>query len=372
MPKDLMAAAGPATADEVSVSYYETILPSLEPELDLLYQNFNSSLSHFAIRQRARQAGAYVVRRNGCPVAIFLLRQEGQTMKVVNEMIELAPEEIERLKDYVFDRFPSVSRISFSLIGKDIGGLRFIHQQYGHSEDIVVTLPKTVDAYLSSLSSKMRHNIRHQLKAIAADHPGFHFATYENEEIDVKLVHDLISLKKANMHEKRIPFGLQPEEMAWMTERAKTSGLLVVALFDGQVCGGSLSLRIGDHYFAQMVGYDARFTKYSLGMLCCYLAMQEKIKRGAKEAHLSWGRNEYKFKLLGIQRDMANLDIYRSRAAYLLNINRVAKNAALTRLQELKIYLLENEHREGRLPWVARKIVGGMRKVKRLTYRQMT
>src|ERR1044072_7482414 len=61
-------------------------------------------------------------------------------------------------------------------------------------------------------------------------------------------------------------------------------------MLEGRLCGGSFSLRLGDHYFAYVVAYDLEFAKYSLGMLCFYLAMQEKIARQAKVAHLSWGR----------------------------------------------------------------------------------
>jgi CelD/BcsL family acetyltransferase involved in cellulose biosynthesis len=145
--------------------------------------------------------------------------------------------------------------------------------------------------------------------------------------------------------------------------------LLVVALLDGKVCGGSLSMRIGDHYFAHLNGYDTRFAKYSLGMLCCYLAMKEKIQRGAKEAHLSWGRNQYKFKLLGVQRDMANLDIYRSRMAYCRHAKRVFQNALADFVEERKLMLLENEQRSGFLPSLFGRIVKMLRNVKRAHFR---
>jgi hypothetical protein len=179
----------------------------------------------------------------------------------------------------------------------------------------------------------------------------------------------LVDLKRANMDEKRIKFSITPEETAWMIELAKTHGMLIVALLDGKVCGGSLSFRLGDHYFSHLNGYDVRFAKYSLGMLCCYLAVKEQIQRGAKEAHLSWGRNQYKFKLLGVQRDLANLDIYRSRMKHYRHVNRVLGNAMRDFVEEQKLKLLENEHRSGFLPSLAGRIVKTMRKIKRSGFR---
>lgn len=358
-----------APACEVSIACYDTVPPSLEAELDGLYHHINSSLCHYAVARRARDAYAYVARRGEQPLAIFLFQRENHSIMVFNEMMQLAAEEIERFATYVFARFPSVARISFSKIGKDIGTLSLPWQQYGHSEDIVVSLPDTTDAYFSSLGSKLRHNIRHQMKAIAADFPGFSFNIHENGTIAEHHVVGLVDLKKTSMDEKRVKCGITPEETSWLLERAKTHGLLVVALLDGKVCGGSLSFRVGDHYFAHLNGYDPRFAKYSLGLLCSYLAVTENIRRGAREAHLSWGRNPYKFKLLGVARDMANLDIYRSRLQLYLHFIRVFRNALGDVVEEQKLMLLENEQRGGCMPSLAGRVVKTMRKIKRSTYR---
>jgi CelD/BcsL family acetyltransferase involved in cellulose biosynthesis len=349
----------------VSIACYDTVPPSLEGELNRLYHHINSSLCHYAVGRRARDAYAYVARRGEQPVAIFLFQREDRSIVVFNEMMRVLPEEIERFTEYIFGRFPSVTRISFSKIGKDIGTLSLPWQQYKRSEDIVLSLPETPDAYLSSLSAKTRYNIRHQMKAIAADFPGFSFRTYENGAIAEHHVLGLIHLKKTNMAEKRMACSITPEEAAWMIERASTNGLLVVALLDGKVCGGSLSFRLGDRYFSHLNGYDTRFAKYSLGMLCCYLAVKEQIQRGAKAAHLGWGRNAYKFKLQGVQHDMANLDIYRSRVLYCRHANRVLRNALRDVIEKQKQKLVETEQRTGFLPSLVARAVKIMRNIKR-------
>jgi hypothetical protein len=358
-----------ASPHEISISCYDVVPPSLDDELVRLYQHMNSSLCHHAVARRARHAHAYVARQGEQALAVFLFERENSSILVFNEMMQLATEEIERFAKAMFSRFPSVSRVSFSKIGKDIGTLSLPWQQYGQAEDIVVSLPETPDTYLSRLGSKLRHNIRHQMKSICADFPAFSFETYENQAIAEQHVSDLIELKKVNIDEKRIKFGVTPEDAEWMIERAKTHGMLVVALLDGKVCGGSLSFRLGDHYFSHLNGYDPRFAKYSLGMLCCYLAIKEQIERGAKEAHLLWGRNPYKFKLLGIQRDLANLDIYRSRMQYYLHCHRVFRNARNNFVEKQKQMLLENTQRSGLMPSLLGRIVKVMRMIKRSNFR---
>jgi hypothetical protein len=354
---------------DVAIACYDTVPPFLAAELERLYHHINSSLCHYAVARRARDAYVYVARRGEHPLAIFLFQREDRGITVFNEMMQVAREEIERFTTYVFSHFPSVARISFSKIGKHIGALSLPWQQYRNSEDIVVSLPESAEAYLSRLGAKTRHNIRRQMKAIVADFRGFSFETYENGAIIEHHVTDLIRLKKANIDEKRLKFGISPEEAAWIIERARTNGLLIVALFDGKVCGGSLSFRLGDHYFSHLNGYDARFAKYSLGMLCCYLAVKEQIERGATVAHLGWGRNQYKFKLLGVQHDMANLDIYRSRMQYYRYIHRVLTLALGDFIDMHKRLLLEHAHRTGLLPSLLDRMVKMLRRVKRACFR---
>jgi hypothetical protein len=126
-----------------------------------------------------------------------------------------------------------------------------------------------------------------------------------------------------------------------------------------------LSFSLGDHYFAYVNGYDARFAKYSLGMLCCYLAMKESIGRGAREAHLLWGRNPYKFKLLGVPRDMANVDIYRSRMAYYRHVDRVLRHALRDFVDKQKSMLLEGEQHGGAATTIAARLAKTVRNIKR-------
>jgi CelD/BcsL family acetyltransferase involved in cellulose biosynthesis len=355
-------------ADGVSVSCYDTVPAFIRDELDRLYQHLNSSLAHHIVERKARQAKTYVAHRDGEPVAILLFRQRRRAIEVLNEMIQINREEIERFARFVFKKFSDIQVISFSLIEKNIEKVSLPHQQHGHSEDIVIKLPETPEHYLASLGAKMRHNIRHNLKALPRDHAGFSFHTFDNEAIDPRHIHDLIALKRKNIANKKMAFGVSPEEVDWLVAQARSAGLLTVALLGDRLCGGSLSLRVGSHYFAHMLAYEPEFEKYSLGTVCSYLSMREKIMRGATEAHLSWGRNQYKFKLLGVQRDMANLDVYRSRSHYLRHAPVLIRNAVATRMQEFKIRLLDSEQSTGTGAWLARGCVGIARTVKRSAF----
>jgi hypothetical protein len=354
------------TADGITISCYENTVPAfVEAELDHLYKHINSSLSHYAVRRKASGASTYVARKGDNAIAILLFKREKKKVSVINEMIDIAPEELERFATYIFAHYKSVAVISFSLIGNQIGSLPFPCHQYEISEDIVLTLPATPEAYLESLSPKMRRNIRRYLRAIARDNPGFRFEAFAGNEIKEQYLHDLINLKKINIGQKNISFGIDAEEVEWIVKQAKLSGLVTVALIGDRVCGGSISLRVNDHYFGEIVSYDPAYQKYSPGILCCYQAICDQISRGAKESHLCWGRYQYKYKLLGVQRDRASLDIYRSRGAFCLNAGTVLVKTVKTFLQESKKRLLDMEHEENPASRFGPLLVKTLRKIKR-------
>lgn len=358
------AAAPPAMAG-LEIRYHAALPPSIGAELDVLYGHLNCSLSHFRFGAAARRASAYVAVREGRTTAIFLFVQERRTVTVLNEMIAIDATELDAFACFVFDRFPDVSHVAFSLIGKHIGPLARPSQQHGGSEDIVVSLPGTVDAYCASLTSKTRQTLRHRLKTLARDHPGLTFRHYHDDDIDPAHVHALVALKRQNCIDKGVAFGIAADEAAWIAGRARAGGLVTLAVLDGVVCGGSVSLRIADTYFAALASYDGAFGRHSLGMLCCYLTILEKIARGARATHLGWGRNPYKFTLRGVRHDMARLDIYRSWSACLAHADRWAGNAIRDRLYRTRMHLLDHEADPGYMAGIARTLVRLARTVKR-------
>lgn len=356
----------PLAPGVVTISCDEHALPPfIEKELDQLYQQLNSSLMHHAVRKKAKTASTYIARKDGQPIAIFLFTREKQRISVINEMIDIPGEELERFSRYIFTRYAPVTQISFSLIGKSIGRLALPYQQHDSSEDIVLILPQTPAAYLESLSPKTRRNIRRYLRAIKHEHPTFRHETTVGAAIPEQHLQDLIELKKKNIGDKNLRFGLAEEELSWIVRQARLTGLVTVALINEKVCGGSISLRVGDHYFGQVISYDPAYQKYSLGILCTYLTVSEQILHGGKESHLCWGRYQYKYKLAGIQRDRASLDIYRSRAAWWRHAGEILLKKIRTTIKDGKNWLLDQEHAEGKTAQAAATLVSILRKIKR-------
>jgi hypothetical protein len=353
-------------SEEVTISCYEDeVPPFVEAEMDRLYGHINSSLSHFIVRRRAQGASTYVARCGSQALAILLFKREKGKVSVINEMIRIEEGEILRFANYIFTAYDSISTISFSFIQKDIRRLPFPAQQFNSSEDIVLTLPATPKAYLASLGKNMRRNIKRYTETLAHDFPSYRYQVYERENIGEQDVRDIINLNKTRISGKNIIFGVGHEETEWIVQLVKVCGLVGIATIEGRICGGAIAFRIGENYFMHIIGHDPKYNDYSLGILCYYLTICEGILRGGKEFHFSWGRYEYKYRLLGVQRDMASLDIYRSYKPYLLNANVVIKNAIKTNIQRTKMHMLDLERQNSFSARLISKGIKFLRKLKR-------
>jgi hypothetical protein len=324
------ASTTPESRFGAHVRYYESVPDFVGPELDRLYRHLDCSLEQFRFRNTAQFASTYIASRSGRVAAIFVHRREGDTVTVLNQSIAIDARDLAQFARFMFAHFAGVTRISFSMIGKEIGKLPFPSQQHGCSEDIVAALPPCADAYFISLSKKTRRHIGQRQQVLARDHPGLEFRHLHDDAIEPRHVQALADLKRTNARREQAGGAPDGGETAWLAERARGGGLLTLALLGERICGGSLSLRIADAYFPILAAWDSEFGADGLGELCCYLMIREKIARGARKVHLGWRRDAYRFKLRGVRQEMANLDIYRSRLACLRQAPRLIGNATRT------------------------------------------
>jgi len=114
-----------------------------------------------------------------------------------------------------------------------------------------------------------------------------------------------------------------------------------------------------------VIAHDSRFNAYGLGLLCCYLAICECIARGGKEFHFMWGREEYKYRLLGKHRDFDSLAIYRSRLAMLFDGRRVAATLLRQYRGRAKDWLLDPQNQARTPARQARALMNVVRKMRR-------
>ncbi|MGH8809444.1 MAG: GNAT family N-acetyltransferase, partial [Noviherbaspirillum sp.] len=324
--------------DKLVATIYEDEIPAfVETALEHLYANVFSSLSFLEIYGPAGGGlSTYVTQKNGRPNAVFLFRRTGNKLRVFNEGVRIDATEVDRFAGHMFARFPDIGSISFNAVRT--GSLRLSHpsRKFDCSEDIVVTLPATVDDYLATLGKSSRKNIKRYLGKLTRDFPGLRQQVFVRDEVKEQDIRDILAFNHARMSAKNKTSAYDEEETQRVIRLVRLRGFVSILTIDGKLCAGEICTQVGGNYFAHAGGHDSLYGDYRLGTLSCYLAISECIRRGGSEFHLLWGQYEYKYMLAGVQQDLSHLTIYRSRAHAWMNSRttlQLAVNACLRRLK---------------------------------------
>jgi hypothetical protein len=358
-----------AMPEGVVVICHENEVPAfVETELERLYGNVFSSLPHFrATGGLPMDTNTYVARKNGEIIAMFLFRREKRQVRVLNEGMVLPEEEVRRFADTIFSRYKSVSVVSFHAVPVATWRLSYPHQRYTCTEDIVLTLPESAEAYLASLGKNTRRNIKRYMDKLKRSLPSFRIDFYEKEAAGSQQVHEIIEFNRARIGGKNKAFAIDDEERDMIGRLVKARGVVGVATIDGRTCGGCLGYLIGDNYFFRVISHDPKYNDYSIGFLCCYLLICECIARRCKQFNFMQDGYDYKLQLGAAARKLDHVAIYRSHLHLLLNAGPALKLAAQGYARKAKIGLQGAARKQdsfyGRL---VRGVFVGLRKLRHL------
>lgn len=329
----------------MTTSCYPKEVPAfVETELNRIYGNLYSSLPHFRIEGKDRDLSTYVVRKGDRITTLFLFRDEGAQVRVINQVIAIDEADISGFATYIFASSPLVSVILFEYIQTNAGKLPFPYQRVNISENIVLSLPGSVDAYLASLGKSTRRNAKYYKNKLIKDFPSFHFEVLEKDQVGERTIRDIIALNQARMAGKNKLSSMDEIQTERNIRLAKECGFVGVARIDGRICAGCIGFQIGSNYFLGVVAHDSSYKDYWLGTLCCYLTICESIARGGREFHFLWGEYAYKYTLLGVKRELDKVTIYRS-YTHLLRNSDIALATAFQAYRRLAMQWLDKTRR---------------------------
>ena len=313
----------PTTLDnpeQATTFCYENEVPSfVEPELDRIYGNFFSTLTHFRETGRLQNVSTYVVTEEGRATTIFLFCRHKEKVHVLNEVIKLDQDEVRRFSNYIFAEYEAVDVVSFHAVHADIRRLRRPYQRVNCLEDIVLVLPDAAEDYFIGLGKSTRKTIKGYTNKLKRDFPTFQNKTYATTEASEQDIRAIIELSRIRLLASGKISAFDEEASKRIIKSFRIYGLTCVAKIDGKICAGSISYRVGENYFMHVCAHDQNYDSYRLGMLYRYFTVCECIRLHGRECHFLWGRQEYKFSLLGVQRDLHDLVVYRSRMHFLLH-----------------------------------------------------
>ncbi|OWW19309.1 GNAT family N-acetyltransferase [Noviherbaspirillum denitrificans] len=298
---------------ELSIQCYDNDVPAfIGPALERLYGNLFSSLEYYRAFGGADNASTYVVRDGKNIVCAWLFQKHRNTVRVVNEGLRVDQDDLLRFAGYVFGRYPGINVISFHAVRPNMASLPMPCQRFNCLEDMVLTLPGSPESYLASLGRSTRSYIHRYMNKLKRELPAFEFRVFDAGEIEEAQIRHVISLNRLRMASKGKEAINDEDITRRIVQLSHERGMLGVILIDGRICAGSINYRVGANYFLETLAHDPAWDDYRLGTLCCYLTICECIRRGGGEYHFLWGQDEYKTRLLGVQRDLDDIVVYRS------------------------------------------------------------
>jgi hypothetical protein len=348
-----------------NIEHYEATIPvHAEAALHALYGTVYSSMPHFRVYGGLENANTFIFRNDQESIAVFLYVIEGSKVRIVNEGMTFDKLAITQFANFVFHRHTSAEIISFSGVAHSIEQLEFPFSQCFCTDDSVITLPDSTEAYLKSLGKATRKNITQYLNRIRRDFPTFEFRVHDGKTVDEQLIRDIVSFNRTRFERKGKASGITATEEDRIIKMIRECGMVGAISINGKLCAGSLAYCIGEHYHSWLKAHDPAYDDYRLGLIGSYFMVDECIRRGGKTFHLMWGREPHKALLNSELKVFSNLTIYRNHAAAVKNCDVVFRQVYQNGIRQGKLWLLEMEKGSGKISYPLKTSLNGMRKVK--------
>lgn len=326
----------------ITTACYENTIPSfVAGKLEQLYGSMYASFAHFDSYGGLGQASTYVAASAEGVQDILLYRKEKHAIQVVNEQVRLDDKAITQFARTMFERYGDVDTVSFHAIDTDRHTLPYPSQRFNCTNDISMPLPATAQDYYGSLGKSTRKTLNQNGNRLQRRHASFQFQVLESTDIRDAQLRDIIALNHARMAGKSRVSAIDETEAAHIIAFAKRCGLVGLVSIEGKICAGAICYRIGSHYHLRVIGHDPQYNAYGLGMWCCYRTICECIARGGTAFHFMWGHEEYKYRLLGVQRELVHIVLYRSRLRMLVRADSAIRTAVTGGRKQLQMWMLE-------------------------------
>ena len=300
---------------------HEPFPDRLHRELEARYESVFCTLARILGTQAAADVATYIAGKGKEPATIIVFRRTKDLVTVLNEYFAMSACELQQMALHLFSAMPEVRVISLPSVAAGKEPLSFTTQRFNSSEDIVVSLPATPEAYFAALGSNTRAAIRRSEKMMEQRYPDMEFTVYDRNSGGRELIDRLVDLSRQRITSKRQVPSHNDRSITELVRMVEAYGVVLVARMRGEICGGVICTQVGTHSYMHVVTHESAFDDMRLGMLCCYKSICEAIRRGAHEYHLLSGKYDYKFRFLGHQRDYEKIVIYRSFLGVLPNLS---------------------------------------------------
>lgn len=293
-----------------------------ETALDALYGSLYSSLPQLRLSS-LDGVHTYAAWQSGKLCDLFLYVCRGREIRVVNEGMRLNDQAAAHFARIMFNRHPDAERVHFHAVQCRTAPVRLPTARFTLTEDMVIELPCSEEAYVASLGKSTRKSLRQTL----ARARGISHRLIPGEAVDVSLIRAVIGFNRARMAIKRRTSVLDETAGRKLLALLRARGTAGVVTLDGQLCAGTLACRFGDDMYSLVNAHDPQFDTLRLGTISRHLMILAAIRSGVRRFHLLGGNLASKQLALAKRVPLDDLLIYRNKIA------RLRHGRAIIRLQ---------------------------------------
>ncbi len=286
------------------------VWPALERRYHSIFCSEPWLRLHDALTHRIE---AWVMRRDGRIAALVLFERTGRCARVINEAFDLPAEALDEFAQALFAQYPMLSAIRLTATALEARPHHYPCFVAACSDDYVLTLPASEEAWLALLSAQTREKIRYHWRRAQRRQPSLCFRTVPAASIEAAQLRSVIEFNRARMKAKGRSFGMNAVDERRLCALMHERGQLSVIEIDGEVRAGLLCTLAGNDITMHVIAHDPAFDDLRLGFLCCVLTLQDAIAQGLQRFHFLWGHYDYKTRLGGRRIELAQVVLLRAR-----------------------------------------------------------
>lgn len=303
-----------AEASGLAAEFHRWPLPAyVWPALHHLYQSIFCSEPHLRLHGSVQSdIQAWVTRSKGHITCVILFYIQGSVVRIINEMHGIDARQLEQFARAVFSAYRTVDAIALHALWIQGDFRQWPLLQTEFSEDYLLSLPETADAWRASLSSQTREKLRYHHRRSCRKQPDFQFRQIDAKDITDEQFDRVLQMNRARMMHKGRSFNRDANETQSLRWLMRECGQISVIEIGGEICAGLLCTRMENSIFMHVIAHDPRHDDLRLGFLCCALTIEAAINSGAQRFHFLWGFYDYKVRLGGQRQALYRALIFRS------------------------------------------------------------
>lgn len=287
--------------------------PFIWKALEQLYHSSFCSESHLKATKSVNQdTHAWVSRQAGVIDAVLLFQIKNHCAVVLNELIAVSNAHINCFSVFLFKKYPALKIIQFKALYQQEVDCILPHQEYVFSEDFILTLPKSTDCWLHSLSKKMRSSLRYQITRSQQLGKKLSFRCIQRHEITPLLIKKILLLSRLRMQHKGKAFGVGERDEQCLILEMCERGVMYVLELEEKIIAGLLCTYCDKDLFFHIIAHDSAYDSLRAGRLCCYHSIVSAIENKYERLHFLWGRYQYKLQFGAKEKKLIKLTIFRN------------------------------------------------------------